>query len=193
MDTCPHIDKLVDRLSSAAYAVKKIRNLTDIDTARLVYFSYFHSLMSYGILLWGHAADVGRIFILQKRAIRAIYKLGASQSLRLKFKEINILTFASQYIYENLMYVQKNKELFQKNCDRHDVNTRNKNKLADHKSRLCKITKSFKGQCIRFYNKVPEIIQNLSVIQFKLFIKKKLYSKGYYNVNDYLDDKDPWK
>ena len=53
----PHITKLSNRLSSAAYAVKKIRALTDVDTARLVYLSYFHSLMTYGILLWGHAAN----------------------------------------------------------------------------------------------------------------------------------------
>ncbi|CAH2218019.1 jg27644 [Pararge aegeria aegeria] len=53
----PHVNNLSNRLSSAAYAVKKIRHLTDIETARLVYFSYFHSIMSYGILLWGNAAD----------------------------------------------------------------------------------------------------------------------------------------
>ncbi|VVC97338.1 unnamed protein product [Leptidea sinapis] len=68
--------KLANRLSSAASAVKKIRQLTDIDTARLVYFSYFHSTMSYGILLWGNAADINTIFVLQKRAIRTIYNLG---------------------------------------------------------------------------------------------------------------------
>ncbi|CAH2216324.1 jg27456 [Pararge aegeria aegeria] len=45
----PHVNNLSNRLSSAAYAVKKIRHLTDIETARLVYFSYFHSIMSYGI------------------------------------------------------------------------------------------------------------------------------------------------
>ncbi|GBP62705.1 Protein kinase C-like 3 [Eumeta japonica] len=64
----PHISKLAKRLSSAAYAVKKMRNLSDVETARLVYFGCFHSLMSYGILLWGNAADIHRIFVLQKRA-----------------------------------------------------------------------------------------------------------------------------
>uniref|UniRef100_A0A2H1VUE0 SFRICE_004274 n=1 Tax=Spodoptera frugiperda TaxID=7108 RepID=A0A2H1VUE0_SPOFR len=54
----PHIKALSERLSSAAYAVRQIRELTDVDTARLVYFSYFHSIMSYGILLGGRAADV---------------------------------------------------------------------------------------------------------------------------------------
>ncbi|GBP54385.1 hypothetical protein EVAR_29461_1 [Eumeta japonica] len=71
----PHISKLAKRLSSAAYAVKKMRNLSDVETARLVYFGCFHSLMSYGILLWEtpgysenfRAAEAGRSRNLQAR------------------------------------------------------------------------------------------------------------------------------
>ncbi|RVE51922.1 hypothetical protein evm_003388 [Chilo suppressalis] len=48
----PHITTLAGKLSSAAYAIYKIRRLTDADTARTIYFSYFHIIMSYGIL--GH-------------------------------------------------------------------------------------------------------------------------------------------
>ncbi|GBP91057.1 hypothetical protein EVAR_62006_1, partial [Eumeta japonica] len=50
--------------------------------ARLVYFDFFHTLMSQGILFWGHAADVHGIFVLQKRTICLIYKLSPSVSLR---------------------------------------------------------------------------------------------------------------
>ncbi|CAH2211691.1 jg6806, partial [Pararge aegeria aegeria] len=132
----PHINKLANRLSSAAFAVKKIRMLTDIETARLVYFSYFHSIMSYGILLWGNAADINTIFVLQKRAIRAIYNLGPKDSLRCKFKEIKIMTVASQYIFDNVMYVRKNLKDFPRNCDVHTVNTRNKYKLTTTVTRL---------------------------------------------------------
>ena len=77
----PYIRALACILSSAVYAVKKIRQLTNVDTARLVYHSYFHSVMSYGILIWGQAAVIDSIFILQKRGIRAIYNLGPRMSL----------------------------------------------------------------------------------------------------------------
>ena len=60
--------------------------------------------MSYGILLWGTAAEVDSIFILQKRAVRAIYKIGLRESLREKFKEIDILTLPSQNILESILY-----------------------------------------------------------------------------------------
>lgn len=189
----PHINKLSNRLSSAAFAVKKIRALTDVDTARLVYFSYFHSLMTYGILLWGHAANANSIFILQKRAVRAIYRLGPRVSLREKFKEINILTFVSQYIYDNLVYVKRNITNFQKYSDIHNFNTRNKDKLVAYVSRLHKISNSFKGNCIRYYNKVPTDIKNLPLDKFKIIIKQKLYKKGYYRISDYLEDRCPWE
>ncbi|CAF4802117.1 unnamed protein product [Pieris macdunnoughi] len=188
----PHINGLAKRLSSAAYAVKKIRSLTDVDTARLVYFSYFHSLMTYGLLLWGHAADVETIFILQKRAIRAIYNLKCRESLRDKFKEINILTFPSQYIYENIMYVYKNSDKFTRIEHTHNVNTRNKRRLQFPRTRLSKVSNSFLGKGILFFNKIPEALLSLPFNKFKKCIKEKLCKKAYYKVNDYLVDKRAW-
>ncbi|KAG6439358.1 hypothetical protein O3G_MSEX000706 [Manduca sexta] len=146
----PHISVLAKKLSAGGFAVDMIRQLTDIETARLVYFAYFYSLMNYGILLWGGAADINTIFVLQKRAIRSIYLQSPRCSLREIFKEANILTVASQFIFANLVYVHKNIENFLKVCDIHSLNTRNKNKLLNHKTRLQKISKSFKGYCIHF-------------------------------------------
>lgn len=189
----PHIKALSGRLSSAAYAVRQIRQLTDVGTARLVYFSYFHSIMSYGILLWGRAADVESIFILQKRAIRAIYNLPRRESLRELFKTINILTVPSQFIYENIMYVRKNQQLFEKRSDRHNFNTRGKNKLAIPQFRLSKVQKSFMGFCVKCYNKLPTTILNLNEKKFKSCIKRELCKQAYYKLSDYIEDKNVWQ
>ncbi|CAH2104083.1 unnamed protein product [Euphydryas editha] len=190
----PHICRLADKLSSAAYAVKKIRLLTDVDTARLVYFSYFHSLMSYGILLWGNAANINTIFILQKRAIRYIYKMKCKESLREKFKEINILTFASQYIYENIMYIRKNRHLFVSRSDHalNNVTLRNGHKLALPKCRLSKKSRFFIGMSIIIYNKIPVAVQSLPLQKFKKTIKQTLCRKAYYDINEFLNDKKAW-
>jgi hypothetical protein len=133
----------------------------------------------YGILLWGKAADIQTVFVLQKRAIRAIYQLGSRISLREKFKQINILTFASQYIFEIVMYVKRNLHLFKLNSDCHSRNTRNKDKLAVPRYRLQKVSSSFMGNCVRFYNKIPKHVQGLSLNKFKLFIKNHLVRKAY--------------
>lgn len=187
-----HIYNLANRLSSASFAVKKIRQLTDLETARLVYFSYFHSVMSYGLLLWGNASNINTIFILQKRAVRALYKMGPRDSLRDKFKETGIMTVHSQYIFENLMYVHKNITKFKKNSDVHNINTRNKHKLAVPTTRLHKINHSFKGNCVRFYNVLPNSVLELSINKFKTYVKRALTLKSYYSIKEYLDDKKAW-
>ncbi|XP_052752361.1 uncharacterized protein LOC128200988 [Galleria mellonella] len=184
----PHISKLASRLSSAAYAIRRIRQLTDVATAKLVYFSYFHSIMSYGILLWGKAADINTIFVLQKRAIRSIYGMGSRESLRQCFKDSNILTVTSQYIYENIMYTRKNLASFKKLKDCTSRNLRNINKLILPKCRLHKISNSFYGNCIRFYNKLPESALNLTERQFKSYIKQFLCKKAYYRIDEFIDD-----
>lgn len=188
----PHIAQLSGKLSSAAYAVWKIRQLTDVATARLVYFAYFHSILSYGILLWGRAADIESIFVLQKRAIRAIYRLRRHDSLRQLFKDIKIMTVPSQYIYENIMFARKYNSQFAKNCDRHSHNTRIKNKISQPLFRLAKTQNSFMGMCVRCYNKLPENVLDLSETKFKKYIKKTLCSKAYYKFDDYLMDKSAW-
>lgn len=187
-----HISNLAGRLSSAAYAVRKVRQYTDVDTARLVYFSYFHSVMSYGILLWGKAADIQNIFVLQKRAVRAIYQLGARDSLKDFFKEIGILTVASQYIFANILYIRQNIHLYSKNSDIHNFNTRNKHKLRVPFHRLHKVHNSFVGVGITFYNKLPSSFLDLPFNVFKAKVKANLCSKAYYSVSDYLDDKHSW-
>lgn len=188
----PHIQALASKLSSAAYAVRRIRQLTDIATARLVYFAYFHSIMSYGILLWGSAADVETIFILQKRAVRAIYNLGSRDSLRELFKKINILTLPSVYILTNIMYIRKNISVFNKNSDIHSLNTRNKHKLMVPGFRLSRTSKSFIGNSIRFYNKIPSHINDLPDKKFKQIVKRTLASKAYYSIKQYMEDKNAW-
>lgn len=62
------------------------------DTALLVCISYFRSIMSCGMLLWGGAVEINSIFILQKSTVRLMFHLRAKDSLRDVFKETGILT-----------------------------------------------------------------------------------------------------
>ena len=90
------------------------------------------------------------------------------------------------------MYVHKNNANFKKNCDIHSINTRNKHKLAVPTTRLHKIRKSFMGNCVRFYNKLPVTVTELSINKFKNYVKRKLISKAYYSTQDYMNDESPW-
>jgi hypothetical protein len=48
-----HINQILLRLSSASYAVKVITPLMPEDTLKMIYYSYVHSIITYGIIFWG--------------------------------------------------------------------------------------------------------------------------------------------
>jgi len=65
-----HIDKIISKLCSACFAVRSVRPFVSQQMLWMIYFSYFHSIMSYGIIFWGQLSYSLWVFRLQKRIIR---------------------------------------------------------------------------------------------------------------------------
>jgi hypothetical protein len=59
-----YIKYVIPELSSAYFAMRTVTPLLKIDTLKLVYFAYFHSIMSYRVIFWGNSTDSKRIFII---------------------------------------------------------------------------------------------------------------------------------
>jgi hypothetical protein len=116
-------------LGSACYAVRAIKPYTSYETMKIVYFSYFHSIMTYGPIFWGKSPLCFHIFRLQKRLIRIITNSGSRDSCRELFKKLKVLPLCSQYIHPLSLFVVKNKDLFLSNSEIHTINTRNSNNL----------------------------------------------------------------
>ena len=119
-------------------------SINPVNTAKyeIIYFSYFHSAMTYGIIFWGNSTDCNNVFKLQKRAIRLITKSDRKTSCRGLFKDLNILPLKSQYILSLSLFVVKNIEILKSNVDIHTRNTRNKFDLFLPYTRLTKCQKS---------------------------------------------------
>jgi hypothetical protein len=49
-----HIRNVLKTMSSACYAIRNTTLLMAEETLRTVYFAYAHSILSYGIILWGN-------------------------------------------------------------------------------------------------------------------------------------------
>jgi hypothetical protein len=67
-----HTDQVVNRLSSACYALQNVKHLLSFATVRLNYYAHVQSIVSYGIILWGASAHAKKVFILQKKIIRIV-------------------------------------------------------------------------------------------------------------------------
>ena len=102
-------------LNSSNIAASKYGNIVKpymtLETLRTIYFSYFHSVLIYGIIFWGNPVHSQHIFIIQKRMIRLITNLEVKDSCHCVFKELGILPLYSQYFYSLLIFVAKNRDL----------------------------------------------------------------------------------
>jgi hypothetical protein len=52
-----HVEQIISRLSSACYAVRSMFHFSSLDTIKMIYFAYFHSIMKYGIIVCGNHTD----------------------------------------------------------------------------------------------------------------------------------------
>lgn len=180
-----HLNDLSKKLCSAIFAIRKIRNLCGLEAAKSVYFAYFHSLITYGLLFWGMAPNSTRIFLLQKRAVRSLYRISPRSSCKPLFVESGIMTLFSSYIYQNIMYARRHIEEVPVNSDFHHHDTRKKSNLHINRQRLSKVRYSFIHQNLCYYNKIPEQIKSLGEDQFKKIIINNLVRNPIYDIREF--------
>jgi len=87
-----HISCLTPKLNKACYAIRVIKPFMTQNVLRTVYFSDFHSVMSYGVIFWGNSHFSNNIFRIQKRHTRIITNKGKRDSCRNLYKQLQILT-----------------------------------------------------------------------------------------------------
>ena len=95
-----HTGNLNKKLSTAIYAVNTIKQIVGFKAALTVYYSYFHSILQYGIEYWGNSATISSTFIVQERAIRTLFNLKIRDSCRQYFLDNKIFTVTNLYIYK---------------------------------------------------------------------------------------------
>jgi hypothetical protein len=67
-----HIDKICTKLKTGCYILRSLISCLLVDNLKMIYFSYIHSIITYGIIFWENSASSDEVFKLQKRAIRII-------------------------------------------------------------------------------------------------------------------------
>ena len=66
-----HINMIIPKLSSACFAIRAARPFLPQESMK-IYYSYFHSIMMYGIIFLGNSYCSINTFILQKNTITII-------------------------------------------------------------------------------------------------------------------------
>ena len=85
-------------------------------------YMFWLSITSNYFRMW-YSMAIQAIFRIQKRIIRIITNKSKRDSCRQFFKQLQILTLPSQYIFSLFVFVAKHRDLFLSNSDTHNINT----------------------------------------------------------------------
>jgi hypothetical protein len=122
----------------------------------MVYFTYFHSIMSYGIIFLGTPIVVSIHSDLKKKV--NFYWI-QKESRRNVLGKLNILTLYSQNIFSLLCLVISNKDQYIWNLDVHGRNTRYGLNLNPPTSNLALYQKSTHYMGPKVFNSLPTYIR----------------------------------
>jgi len=180
------ITAITSKLNKACYAISLLKLFLTMNTLRMNYFSYAHSLLSYGIIFWGnsHTHHKNSIFKIQKRIIT---NSGSRDTCRQLFKHLQILSLPSQYIFSLLVFVIKNRDFFQSNSEIHNLNTRYNRNLHLPPTNLTSVQKAVLFSGSKIYNHLPSNIKALSndAKRFKSTFKIYHIEHSFYSLDEF--------
>ena len=184
-----HIDAIIPKLNKACYIIRRLKLYLSNTVLKMVYYAFFHSVMSYGLIFWGNSTNSKCVFKLQKRAIRIIMGAKNSDSCREFFKLLKILPLCAQYIYCLIMFVVNNRHLFLDNADLYSIKTRNSQNLHLPLPHLTKYQKGVHYAGVWLFNHLPTSIKKTAneTKAFKKTLKKLLMENSFYSVNEFIN------
>ena len=158
-----HLDQLINTLSVACYTITVLKYLTYLKILVNVYYAYFHTLMNYGIYLWGNSLYSVHIFGLQKRKVlRIVTSTKNRDYCRNILKKLQILPLRSQYIYSLLIFVVNNMGECKVNSAIHSTITRQNMDLPLPSSKLSVYQRGTYHTGIRLLNNLPLQIKEIA-------------------------------
>lgn len=181
-----HIEHVCGRLSSAYYAMLRLRNSLPIEELLTIYYSMVYSHLSYNVVLWGSSGECKRLFISQKRIIRLIFKLRPCDSCRPIFSQFRVLPFPCIFILNCLTYIHTNISKYKKCSDFHGYGTRHTDTIALPRHRTAKYESSPRYIGIKLYNHLPSRLKSMNGRSFKREVKSMLINGCYYSVEEFL-------
>lgn len=188
-----HIDSLCKKLSAGLYVIRRMKQISDLATAKTAYYALYESHLRYGIAVWGGTTrgNMQRVLIHQKRAIRILASLRLRESCRQPFKELKILTVVNLYILETITHVHiKNPELVAIGRRHHNYNTRNALDycLPVHHRASTEKKPSYIGA--KLWNALPEELKQIERKKLGYQLKQWLQLNPFYDINEYFERTD---
>ena len=185
-----HMNIISKKLSKSIGLLYKLNKYLPNHVLKILYCTLIHPYLSYGLEAWygTFKNHTSKIFILQKKAIRAINQLEYNEHTNEYFISNNILKLEDQfklqistyiYILLNSNYIDiEIASKLKPNIEIHDHDTRGGQKLN-----IMRVNKSKSKNClfhngVKIWNSLPDLAKNSnSILKFKKTAKKFLHEK----------------
>ena len=181
-----HIQVVKQKVSRAVGAICRIKNKVNISVLLLIYNSLILPHLSYCCEIWGNTYDkrLNPLTILQKKLLKIICGLKWRDSSSKWFEKLRILKFEDLIKYQtcihmfkaNISCLPKNvQNMFNKSCEIHHYNTRNKNNFHVKSVRSEKRKMSVNITGVSLWNELPKNIkESRSLNVFKSKLKRRI-------------------
>ena len=178
----PHIEAAANKISRMIGVLSKIRTNLTVESSKLIYYSFVHSHMRYGLVYWQAAAGIylNRISLLNKRAIRLITASPRLEHTNPLFRKCGILKFEdlcslelAKFIHRDLIY--GNHFVLETHAHRHTYSTRGRLNLVlpQTQTNLAHKFVTFAG--VSLYNNLPDTLKSCEdLVSFKIGYKNIL-------------------
>jgi len=195
-------DKVANKLRSVTYLFTILRETVSESSLKLIYYAYAQSQILYSIVIWGGSPHMQKVFVAQKRVMRAMAGLRywrsncALESCKPLFVKYGILTVYSLYVLECMKFLVKNPEKFRKKSD---VSQCNSPKTRSAKSKACEndlhiaidehkdfLIQNPEVMIARIFNTLPVPIKMLEdKKEFICKVKEIVYKYQFYDMDEF--------
>lgn len=181
----PHIQIVCSRLSRVIFLLRQLRNVLPNNFLKNAYFAFFHSIILYGISVWGNSPHIVNVLKLQKKAIRILTKSSFNAHCRPLFIAEGILTVVNVFIFICLCKVKVKLNVLKPRSDGHNHDTRHKWQLDLPFCRLSLSQDWLDSVSLRMFNRLPLCVHFMSISKFKLCLHKFLVNRPFYHVKEF--------
>jgi hypothetical protein len=183
-----HIYLLLHKLSTVGFLMRKLSCILSIDNLKSVYYAYYHSLVKYGIIYWGNKSDSHKVFLMQKKIIRIMMRVGPTHTCRDLFKKLGILPIPCVYLHSLMIFVLSNTNKFQANNSVYMINTRSNDPLHIPITHLSSHQRGVYYSGVKLFNTLLTNISDLKndKNQFRIVLRSYLLN-SFYSIDEFIE------
>ena len=170
-----HINHIGKKISKSIGILYKLQIFLPTEDLVSVYYSLINPYIIYCNLIWGNSfqSHLNKIFLLQKRAVRVVHKVGFYDHTDELFFRSGILKLSDVNTYRQSIYIfDGGSDSFVRD---HSHNTRNRNSFRPIFARTTISTQSLLFSSPIVWNLLPDAIRNIrSIGAFKKHVRSFL-------------------